>query len=360
MRRTYKNEIALGLFIIAAAAILGYLSLKIGGISIKEGVKVHVVLDDASGLVQEADVMIAGVKVGSLKKLGVEHDHAILTIVLDKKFDVRSDVSATVRSKSLLGEKYLALLPVSTTAPLLKDGDVITEAVSSVEIDQLVSIMGPIFKEIDPRDVRIIVKTLASSLEGKSEAIGNIITNLESVTGDAKILVSENKPRIDRMVNNMDRIINEASQAFSDNRPSVERTIANVEEATTIFRQHAPKMAEDISTISTNLRTVSESLVQDYPKYSSRFDKFSMDLMRISNAFSQKSPQIAEDAATTLNNLSVASEKLPEALDNFNELAPELKSVLIRADSVLEKADSITVEDIWDILREIGIKVHFF
>ncbi len=360
MRGTHRNEIALGLFIIAAVAILGYLSLKVGGISMKEGVHVSVVMDDASGLVQDADVMVAGVRVGAVRELGVEHDHAILTVVLDKKFELRKDVKAAVRSKSLLGEKYLALIPRSTSSPLLENGDVITEAVTPIEIDQLVSLMGPILKEIKPEDVRVIVSTLSHALKGKSESIGNIITNMETFSGDLKSMVADNRPRIDRMTENMDRFISEASEAFARNRPAVERIVANVEKTTTLFNEKAPRMAEDISTLSANLRTVSEEFMEDYPKYSGRLDKFTMDLLRITEPFSRKSPQIAEDAVTTLNNISIATEKLPQALDNFNELAPELKKVLKHTDSILEKANSITNEDIRRILRDVGVKVHFF
>jgi phospholipid/cholesterol/gamma-HCH transport system substrate-binding protein len=360
MNRSYRNEIALGLLILAAAAILGYLSLKIGGISVKEGVEVTVVLDDASGLVQDADVMVAGVKVGRLKKLGVEHDRAVLTVVLDKEAKLRKDVKATVRAKSLLGEKFLALIPVSTTAPALEDGDVITETTSSLEIDQLVSIMGPILKAIDPHDVQVIVKTLSSSLEGKSESIGNIIANMETFTGDLKSLISDNRPRIEQMVDEMEGLVNEASTALSTNRPAIERTIANVEEATAELKKKTPQLADDISTITANLRTVSENLMADYPKYAGRLDQISLDIMRVTDAFSREFPQMAEKTASTLENISLATDKLPQALDNFNEMAPELKSVLIRADSVLEKADNITSEDIWQILREVGVKVNFF
>lgn len=360
MRRSHRNEIALGLFIVAAVAILAYLSLRIRGISVKEGVEVRVVLGDAAGLVQNADVMVAGVKVGSVKELGVEHDHAIITALLDKKFQLRNDLRATVRSKSLLGEKYMALIPASTTAPILKDGDVVTAAETPIEIDQLVNIMGPILKEVDPKDVRVIVKTLSSALEGKSESIGKIITNAEAISGDLKSMVAENRPRIEQMTAKMDKLINEASETISTNRPAVERIVTNMEKTTALFSQNAPKMAEDISTMSANLRAVSESLAEDYPKYSGRVDQISADLLRITGAFSEKSPSMAEDAAKTLENLSTASGKLPQAIDNFNELAPELKNVLKRADSVLEKADKITEKDIWRILREIGVKVRFF
>lgn len=359
MRKTHKNEIAMGLFIIAAAAILGYLSLKIGGISIKEGVQVQVILDNAAGLVKDADVAVSGVKVGRVKDLRLEQNRAVLSIVLEKEAGLRKDVKASIRAKSLLGEKYLALLPGSMTAPFLVKGDEITEAEIPLEIDQLISSMGPFLKEIDPEDIGIIVKTLSSALKGKSETIQNIITNVEKATEGLRDMVSENRPRIEQMIENMDTVIQETASTITSNRPALERSIANVESAAAFINRKAPELAEDFSIISANLRTVSESLLEDYPKYSGRIDQASRDITRITNAFSEKSPQMAEDTASAINNISAAAGKLPLALDNFNQLAPDLKKVLQRADSVLEKTNNITYDDIWKMMREVGVKINF-
>jgi len=92
---------------------------------------------------------------------------------------LRSDLRARIRSRSLLGEPYLELVPSGGSAPLLRDGDRIDAAVSPVQIDQLVAWLGRLLERIDPDDAARLVDALARD----PEAAARIVRNADALLG---------------------------------------------------------------------------------------------------------------------------------------------------------------------------------
>ena len=69
-------------------------------------------LDSADGLYPGSDVLIAGARAGSVRDISVEGAQTLVTIAVDDAYaPVHADATVTVRPKSLLGEKYMALDP---------------------------------------------------------------------------------------------------------------------------------------------------------------------------------------------------------------------------------------------------------
>src|SRR5688500_12095225 len=99
-----NNEVMLGAFIVGAGGLLAYMSIAVGGFNMTPGVHVTAKFSNASGLVKDASVSVAGVEVGHVEGLTVEHDKAVVKLFLNKEAHIRSDVVAAVRAKSLLGE----------------------------------------------------------------------------------------------------------------------------------------------------------------------------------------------------------------------------------------------------------------
>ena len=99
--------ILLGVFVFAVLAMFGYLSIRVGSMRTSDGITVEAVFDDAQGVIENGSVRIAGIKVGSVGKLVVEGKRARAVLYIDKSVKIRRDVVATIKAKSLLGEKFI-------------------------------------------------------------------------------------------------------------------------------------------------------------------------------------------------------------------------------------------------------------
>jgi phospholipid/cholesterol/gamma-HCH transport system substrate-binding protein len=138
-------------FTLSCFGILLFLWLSFGGPTPlrPEGYRLHVPLDEATQLAQEADVRISGVKVGQVRQKEPDEQRGVTDAVLeiDKRYaPIPSDTRAILRQKTLLGETYVELTPGSRRARKLPDGGTLPRAqvAPTVELDE-------IFRTFDPR-----------------------------------------------------------------------------------------------------------------------------------------------------------------------------------------------------------------
>lgn len=161
MKKTIRHEIAVGLFILAAAAILGYTSLKITGIRVRDGFDAHFVFDHLSGLVEDAAVTCAGVEIGYVKDISLHEGKALITARIRNAAGLKRNIHAAIRMKSLLGEAYLDLTPGEGIAPPLTNGDTVTNTSTPPQIDQLISWAGRCAALLPPEDAARLFRLLS-------------------------------------------------------------------------------------------------------------------------------------------------------------------------------------------------------
>jgi phospholipid/cholesterol/gamma-HCH transport system substrate-binding protein len=133
-------EIAMGAAVLAAAA--GFLVYAIshsgrGGGS--GGYLLTAAFDRIDGLPQGADVRVSGVRVGTVESqaLNFETFQAVLTLRVDGRVKLPEDSSAEIQSESLLGGKFVALVP-GGAEKMLPPGSRIRLTASSLNMEQLI------------------------------------------------------------------------------------------------------------------------------------------------------------------------------------------------------------------------------
>ena len=135
-----KLEIIVGAFVLVGVLCLGYLSVKLGKLELVGGdlYEVGALFNTASGLKPGAAVEIAGVEVGRIKSIGLKEDRALVTLAIHNGTKLYSDTIASIKTRGIIGEKYLALSPGGGGDPL-KVGDTIRDTESGLDLEELVS-----------------------------------------------------------------------------------------------------------------------------------------------------------------------------------------------------------------------------
>ena len=135
-----KLEIVVGAFVLVGILCLGYLSVKLGKLELVGGdlYEVGALFNTASGLKPGAAVEIAGVEVGRIKSIGLKEDRALVTLAIHNGTRLYSDTIASIKTRGIIGEKYLALSPGGGGEPL-KAGETIRDTESGLDLEELVS-----------------------------------------------------------------------------------------------------------------------------------------------------------------------------------------------------------------------------
>ena len=135
-------EAAVGIFVILGMICVGYLTIKLGKMQVlgDNTYSLSARFESVSGLKTGAYVEMAGVPVGQVASISLDHKEqvAMVKLRIDKDVSLTEEVIASVSTSGLIGDKYVKLTPGGGDEEL-KPGGTITETESAVDIEALIS-----------------------------------------------------------------------------------------------------------------------------------------------------------------------------------------------------------------------------
>lgn len=142
-RKTMKRfniELTVGLFMIVGLLCLAYLSIRLGKMEVLggDGYDVYALFSNTGGLKNGASVMIAGVEVGNVKSITLQDYQARVVLNLSKHLKVQEDAIASIKTKGLIGEKFIEITP-GGAEELVTAGGRIRETQPAVDFEKLIS-----------------------------------------------------------------------------------------------------------------------------------------------------------------------------------------------------------------------------
>jgi phospholipid/cholesterol/gamma-HCH transport system substrate-binding protein len=136
-------ETGVGLFLLAGILALILLALRVSGLSASanhDSYKLYANFDNIAGLTVRAKVTMAGVTIGKVTAIDLDHDTFTgrVTMEVDKRVNnLPTDSTASILTAGLLGEKYVGI-SVGGEQTLLKDGSVIHDTQSALVLEDLI------------------------------------------------------------------------------------------------------------------------------------------------------------------------------------------------------------------------------
>ena len=139
MERT-KVNVAVGLFLVIGILALGYLSIRLGRVSFLGGTGYLVTADFPSvgGLKAGSGVEIAGVLVGRVESIGLADYQARVVLRLNGDVKLQDDSIASIKTKGLIGEKYIRISPGGSDKIIQPNGR-IREVEAPIDLEELIS-----------------------------------------------------------------------------------------------------------------------------------------------------------------------------------------------------------------------------
>jgi len=136
--RRFNLEMTVGFFMLMGILALAYISINLGRLELfgDDWYKVYAFFDRAGAVRPGTSVEIAGVRVGEVEKVELEDYRAKLTLKIRKDVRLQEDAIASIRTKGLIGEKYIEITP-GASERFIEPGGVIRETESAVELEEL-------------------------------------------------------------------------------------------------------------------------------------------------------------------------------------------------------------------------------
>ena len=139
--KKYSLETAVGLFVVAGLICVGYMTVKLGKVSLfgEETYPLKARFASVSGLRVGSPVEIYGIEVGSVMHLGIdaERQMGVVDMTINKGVKVYDDAAATIKTAGLIGDKYVKVDP-GGAGVVLKPQGVITQTSVPADIEDLI------------------------------------------------------------------------------------------------------------------------------------------------------------------------------------------------------------------------------
>jgi phospholipid/cholesterol/gamma-HCH transport system substrate-binding protein len=382
---SFSRIMVMVVFALSCFGLLLFLWLSFGGpIPLKpKGYRVQVGFPEATQLGLEADVRVAGVSVGKLRKkeLDPNGNRTLATLEIERKFaPLKTDTRATLRQKSLLGETYVELTPGSSQKTVPEGGRLPNGSVKpTVELDE-------IFRALDPQTraaFRTWQQDLAVGINGRGRDFNDALGTLPGFAHDgADILevLDQQQGAVSRLVKNtgvtfgalteneqqLSNLINSAGAVF-DATASEADNLAETIRIFPTFLDEAKATARRLQTFSTNtqplitdLRPVARDLqptLRDVRALSPDLRRFFHDLeplIKVSRTGLPAGSEVLRGLKPTLAELTPFLQQLNPILQYFEASQFQVSDFLTNGAAALADTEPSTSGGVGHYLRQFG------
>jgi len=237
MRGLAAPLVKLGVFIAVTVMLTGVLAISIANVNLGDTATYKARFTDATMVIPNDDVRIAGVRVGQVKSVNiVDRRHAEVEFDVERGRRLPAGVEATIKYRNLVGQRYISLEQGDgTPGGTLEPGDTIPleRTTPALDLNELFNGFKPLFRALSPDDVNKLSYEIIQVLQGeggtvesllqrtasltttiaeKDQVIGQVINNLNSVL----TTINERTPQLDQLIVRLQKLV---SGLASDREP---------------------------------------------------------------------------------------------------------------------------------------------
>ncbi|HEV7147262.1 MAG TPA: MlaD family protein [Pedococcus sp.] len=220
-----RNPVPIGAAGLAVIAILLVMAFNIGNLPlIGGGDHYRADFTEAGGLISGDDVRIAGVKVGKVANVGLAGGHVVVDFTVTSPVAFGDQTGASIRMKTLLGAKYLALepggsgqLPTDSVIPLdrtvssydivnaFSDLTTTTEDINTGLLAQSLTTLATEFKNSPPAVAAALsgLTRLSTTIASRDAALKHLLASANSVSG----VVAQRNQAVESIIKNADLLM---------------------------------------------------------------------------------------------------------------------------------------------------------
>lgn len=226
-------------------------------------------------------VRVLGVEAGKVRDLHISTDSDVVTVdlLVDDQIQLPEDVSAVVIPASLLGERYVQLVPPYEGGPTFEAGGTIpvTRTEVPAEFDEVLESLNTFVGGLDENEFSRMLSNVADVVDGQGEALGRTIDNAHEAVGvlrendEALISLASRLSDLNETLATRDQALggiiedwNTVAASLVDDRQDIDAALSGLVRLTRnlagILEAHRTDLQDDIATLTRVGRTANRNL----------------------------------------------------------------------------------------------------
>ncbi len=204
------------------------------------------------GLRSGSDVKYRGVNVGKVRSVELADRKVDVAIDLHKDARIPADTTATVRPKTLFGEKYVELAVRPGGGPYLEDGDRVRSGGTGMEVEQLLDTTDDLLRNVDSTQLATLMDELVQLSRGEGDRVARLIDQSVEATGviddtlDAQLRAIDSFARFAREYRDIGPGLNSVNGNLNELLPTFNAARADYERLLRTLKPFADHLAEFI------------------------------------------------------------------------------------------------------------------
>jgi len=311
--KNFTLSFKVGLFVLASLLVLGYMTIKITKhkrLIFMKGYEVLAIFDDVSGLKLNNAVVMAGVDIGTVKRISLENGKAKVVMLIKPNVKISKDAKAKVRGTGVVGTKYIEIIQ-GESDKYIKPGGKILDTSPVTNIDQVLEKINKVTEQIN------------DYLSTEKETLKKITKNIEKATAHMAEIskkIRKGKGTVGKLVNDdaLYSDIKDITQRFNEIIAKIEKgqgTFGKLINDETLY-QEAKETVSDLKTLVADIKEGKGTLGKLY-KDENMYEQAKEAIERLNRIV--KKVEAGEGTLGKLVNDESLYEEVKETLRNVRE-----------------------------------------
>ena len=264
-------------------AVVVSLSLLLAGCSSDDATVVRATFDDVADLTTNASVRLADVPIGTVADIELDSElQALVTMEIDPEVALPGRLRARLRKTSVLGERFIDLVPVGEGGEWISGNEVEdTEVVP--ELEEVIQTSTDLLIAVSTDTLAGAIRSGAEGLDGRGATLGQIIDDLNAVS----TTYNANSADLVRLLEGLDQFLDTVG-------PQAEmhgRALEEIQQFTRVLAEEDDNLVDTL----VNLQDLAETGTDIMVTHQQRIDDFVFRLDGITEELTRESTLTALD-----------------------------------------------------------------
>ena len=251
---TERKPKVIGVIGLAVMAVLVLAILFLNKSVFSSGYNVTARFPNAAGIAKGTDVLVAGVKVGTVTSVKLQGNHVDAHLQVSNSVQLPHDTAADIEVETLLGVVDVTLKPVSGWSDPLRSGAFISDTSVPTELYQLQNNAEKLLSKSNAKALNNLIESLATITKGKQTQVAQIISGLGALTAT----VNSRSGQVSQLIDSA----NTLSNALASRDQQLVSVVNNLDTVSTGLAAHSADLSNLITNID-QLSSQTKSLVSD-------------------------------------------------------------------------------------------------
>ena len=243
----------------------------------------YALADNAMGLLRDSDILVSGVVVGKLEKIGLENGKAKFTLKISKDLIVYENAKLEKVMESMLGTNVLVLEPGDSSVPVLQENDYIKNVKTLSGLSSAMDKVSDMMEKTNEMISRVLehenqenlnkimdmlvrmTENTTQNIEGNMKMLSSVLKDMSEVMRKVNAQSDSEMDKLAKILENTLKVTDRMAKLSEGKDEELNKTIEELRRSLKLIAgelAESRKVMHDVGEITTNVNQITEKVAK--------------------------------------------------------------------------------------------------